>query len=145
MTELEIEKLERNLAEYDSCKKKERSDDDAGSNLGEVVTALETDEEIDNLEEEEVAIIEEVAEALERREKDKLPALRDIPKKELLEETTKVDKVLCKFKTHSITKTNELFYAGAVVVTNRLGIRLTRQQRGKNQCGGGGYKIRLKS
>ena len=145
MTELEIEKLERNLTEYDSYKKKERSDDDAGSNLGEVVTALEADGEIDDLEKEEVAITEEIAEALERRQKDKLPALRDIPKKELLEETAKVDKVLCKFKTHSITKTNELFYAGAVVVTNRLGIRLIRQRREKNQCGGGGYKIRLKS
>ena len=27
----------------------------------------------------------------------------------MLEETDKVDKVLCKFKAHSITKTNELF------------------------------------
>ena len=34
-----------------------------------------------------------------------------ILKKKLLEETAKVDKVLSKFKTHSITKTNELFYA----------------------------------
>ena len=59
-----------------------------------------------NLEEEEVAIIEEIAEVLERRQKNKLPALRDIPEKKLLEETAKVDKVLCKFKTHSITKTN---------------------------------------
>ena len=25
---------------------------------------------------------------------------------------------------HSITKTNELFYAGAVVVTNRLGVKI---------------------
>ena len=45
-------------------------------------------------------------------------------KKKLLEETAKVDKVLSKFKTHSITKTNELFYAGAVVVTNRLGLKI---------------------
>ena len=30
---------------------------------------------------------------------------------------------LGKFKTHSITKTNELFYAGAAVVTNRLGVK----------------------
>ena len=29
---------------------------------------------------------------------------------------------MSKFKTHSITKTNELFYGGAVVVTNRLGV-----------------------
>ena len=38
----------------------------------------------------------------------------------MLEETAKVDKVLSKFKTHSITKTSEVFYAGAVVATNRL-------------------------
>ena len=63
---------------------------------------------------------------LERRQTDKLPALRDKPKKKLLEETAIVDKVLCKFKTHSITKTNELFYAGAVVVTNRLEIKINK-------------------
>ena len=130
MTELEIDKLERNLAENDSYKEEERSADDTCSNLGEevrdILTALEADEEIGNLEEEEVAIFEEIAGVLERRQKDKLPALRDIPTKELLEETAKVDKVLCKFKTHRITKTNELFYAGAVVVTNRLGVKINR-------------------
>ena len=31
----------------------------------------------------------------------------------MLEETAKVDKNLCKFKRHSTTKTNELFYADA--------------------------------
>ena len=30
---------------------------------------------------------------------------------------------MSKLKTHSITKTNELFYVGAVVVTNRLGAK----------------------
>ena len=30
---------------------------------------------------------------------------------------------MSKFKTDSITKANELFYAGAVVVTNRLGVK----------------------
>ena len=47
-----------------------------------------------------------------------------MPKKKLLEETAKVVKVLSKFKTHSITKTNELFYTGAFVVTNRLGVKI---------------------
>ena len=84
--------------------------------MRDILTALETDEEIGNLNEKEVAIIEETAGVLERRHKDKLPAIRDIQKKKLLEETAKVDNVLCKFKTHSIAKTNELFYAGAVVV-----------------------------
>ena len=31
-----------------------------------------------------------------------------------------------KFKAHSIAKTNELFYAGAVVVTNRLGVKIDK-------------------
>ena len=49
-----------------------------------------------------------------------------MPKKKLLEETAKVDKVLCKVKTHIITKTNELLYAGTVVLTNRLGVKIDK-------------------
>ena len=30
---------------------------------------------------------------------------------------------MSKFKIHSITNTSELFYAGAAVVTNRLGVK----------------------
>ena len=119
MTELQIEELERNLAENDSYKEEKRSANDAVSNLGEkvrdILTALEADEEIDNFEEEEVAIIEEIAEVLEKRQKDKL-AGRD--------ETAKVDKVLYNFNTHSNTKTNESIYAGGVVVTNTLGVKI---------------------
>ena len=63
---------------------------------------------------------------IERGRKDKLLALRDVPKKKILEETAKVDKVLSKFKTQSITKTNELFYVGAVVVTNRLRVKINK-------------------
>ena len=33
---------------------------------------------------------------------------------------------MSKFKTHSITKTNELFYAVAVLVTNRLGVKIDK-------------------
>ena len=84
------------------------------------------EEQADNLDEEEVAIAMELSEVIERCRKDKLPALRNVQKKKLLEETTKVDKVLSKFKTHSIKKTNEFFYAGAVVVTNRLGMKIDK-------------------
>ena len=80
-----------------------RSSDDTGNNLREevrdILTALETDEEFGN-HEEEVVIIEEIVEMIERKQKDKVLALRDMPKKKLLEETTKVDKILCKFKQH---------------------------------------------
>ena len=74
----------------------------------------------------EVAIVMEIAEMIEKGRKDSLPALRNVPKSKLLEETAKVDKVLSNFKTHSITKTNELFYAEAVVVTNRLGVKIDK-------------------
>ena len=85
-----------------------------------------TEEQADSLDEEEVAIIMEIAKVIEMGKKDKLPAVRKVPRKKLLEETAKVDKVLSKFKTHSITKTNELFYAGAFVFTNRLGVKIDK-------------------
>ena len=40
----------------------------------------------------------EIAEVIEKGRKDKLPALRNVPKKKLLEETAKVDKVFSKFR-----------------------------------------------
>ena len=52
----------------------------------------------DSLDEEEVAIVMEIAEVTEGDRKDKLPALRNVPKNKLLEETAKVDNVLSKFK-----------------------------------------------
>ena len=33
---------------------------------------------------------------------------------------------MSKFKTHSITKTNGLFYAGPFVVRNRLGVKIDK-------------------
>jgi len=138
MTELEIEELERNIVGNDSISVEEGGvvdnaiEEDIGEGVQEVLTELVAEEVTDSLDEEEVAIIEEIAEVLEGGKKDKLPALRDVSKKKLLEETAKVDKVLCKFKTHSITKTNELFYAGAVVVTNRLGVKINKEA-GRNE------------
>ena len=99
----------------------------------------------DSLDEEEAAIVMKIAEVIERDRKDKLPDLRNVSKKELLEETAKFDKVLSKFKTHRITKTNELFYAGDVVVTNRLRVKIDKVAARKEKCGRKGCRIRLKS
>ena len=82
-------------------------------------------EQKSSLNEEEVTIVMEIAKVIERGRKDRLPALRNVSKKKLLEETVEVDKVLSKFKTHNLIKTNEFFYAGAVVITNRLGVKVT--------------------
>ena len=91
-----------------------------------VLLEIGAEEQADSLDEEEVAIVMGIAEVIERGRKDKLPALRTVPKKKLLEQAAKVDKVLNKFKTHSITKTNEFFYTGAFVVTNRLGVKIDK-------------------
>ena len=119
---------ERNLTGSDSVRAAEGRSvealpDQVGEDRRNVLPEIGAEEQADSLDEEEVAIVMEIAEVIERGRKDKLPALRNVPKKKLLEETAKVDKVLSKFKTHSITKTNELFYAGAAVVTNRLGVK----------------------
>ena len=62
------------------------------------------EEQADSLDEEEVAIAKEIAEVIERSKKDKLPALGNVPKKKLLEENAKVDKVLSKFKTNVLQR-----------------------------------------
>ena len=76
-----------------------------------VFPEMGAEEQADILDEEEAAIVIEIAEVIEQDRKEKLPAVRNVPKKKLLEETAKVDTVFSKFKTHSITKTNKLFYA----------------------------------
>ena len=127
MTEFEIEELERKVTGSGSvivaeARSVEAFPDQVGEDMKNVLPEMGAEEQADSLDEEEVAIVIEVAEVIERGRKDKLPTLRNVPKKKLLEETAKVDKVLSKFKTHSTTKTNELFCAGAFVVTNRVKI-----------------------
>ena len=100
--------------------------DHVGEDVRNVFLEMEAEEQADSLDEEELAIVMEIAEVIEKGRKDKLPALRNVPKNKLLEETAKVNKVFSKFKTHSITKTNKLFYAGAVVVTNSLGVKIDK-------------------
>ena len=86
MTELEIEELEWNFAESD-ISKEEKSADDISDNFGEevrdILAASRRSERyfgsIKNFKKEEVVIIEEIAKVLGRRQKDKLPALRDVP------------------------------------------------------------------
>ena len=123
MTELEIEELERKVTWGDSViVEEERSvealPDHVGEDVRNVLPEMGAEKQTDSLDEEEVAIIMEIVEVIERRSKVKLPALRNVPKNKLLEVIAKVDKGLSKFKTHSITKTNEFFYAGAFVVTD---------------------------
>ena len=112
MTELEIEELERKITGSDSviaaeARSVEALPDQVVEDRRNVLAEMGTEEQAHSLDEEEVAIVMEIAEVVEKGRKDKLPALRNVSKKKLLEDSTKVDKVLRKFKTHSITKTNK--------------------------------------
>ena len=131
VTELDIEELERKVTGSDSVIVEEAERVEAlphhvGEDVRNVFPEMAAEEQADSLDEEEVATVMEIAEVIEKGRKDKLPALINVPKKKFLEGTVKVDKVVSKFKTHSITKNNELFYAGAVVVTNRLGVKIDK-------------------
>ena len=104
MTELEIEELEKKVTESDGviveeARSIEAMSDHVGEDVRNVLPEMGTEEQADILDEEEVAIAMEIAEVIDRGRKDKLPALRNVLKKKLLEETAKVDKVLSKFKT----------------------------------------------
>ena len=128
MAELEIEQLERKVTGSDSViVEEERSVEDLPDHIREdvrnILQEMGAEAQADSLDEEAVAIVMEIAEVIETSRKYKFPALRNVAKKKLLDDTAKVNKVLSNFKTHSITKTNELFYAGAVAVTNRLGVK----------------------
>ena len=71
--------------------------DHAGEDVRNVLPRMGVEEQTDSLDEEVIAIVMENAEVIERGRKVRLPTLRNMPEKKLLEETAKVDKVLSKF------------------------------------------------
>ena len=104
MTELKIKELERTVTESNSVIVEEARSIEAlpghvGEDVRNVLPEMGAEEQADSLDEGEVVIVMEIAEVIERGRKDRLPAPRNVPNKKLLEETTKVNKVLSKFKT----------------------------------------------
>ena len=88
MTELEIEELDRKRARSDSviveeARNVEALPDHVGEDMRNVLPEMGAEEQADSLDEEEVAIVIEISEVIERSKKDKLPALRDELKKKL--------------------------------------------------------------
>ena len=86
MTELEIEKLERNVTGSNSviveeARIVETLPDHVGEDVRNVLREMGAEEQADSLDEEEVAIVMEIAQVIERSRKDKLPALRNVSKK----------------------------------------------------------------
>ena len=128
MTELELERRVTGGVSVmaEKTRNVEALPDHIGEDVKNVLPEMGAEEQADSTDEVEVAIGMEISEIIDRGRKDRLAALRNVPKKKLLEKTAKVDKVLSKFKTDSITMTNQLFYAGAVVAANRLGVAIDK-------------------
>ena len=104
MNELEIEELERKITVSHSVIAAEARrvavlPDQVGEDRTNFLLEMGAEEQVDSLDEKEVAIVIPIAQVIENGRKDKLPALTNVSKKKLLEETAKVDKVLSKFKT----------------------------------------------
>ena len=97
MTEFEIEELESKVTGSDSIIVEETRSVEAlldhVGDLRNVLTEMGAEEQADSLDEEEVIIVMEIAEVIARGRKDKLPVYRNVPKKKLLAQTAKVDKV----------------------------------------------------
>ena len=109
MTELEIEQLERKVTGSDGviveeARSVEALPDHVGEDVRNVLPEMTAEKQGDSLDEEEVAIVMEIADVIERGRNDRLSALTNVPTKKLLEETAKVDKILSKFKIHKYYK-----------------------------------------
>ena len=95
MTELEIEQSKRKVTGSDSViveetRRVEALPDHVGEDVRNILPEMRAEKQADSLDEEEVVIVFEIAEVIERGRKEKLPALRNVPNKKLLEETAKV-------------------------------------------------------
>ena len=72
---------------------------------------------------EDMTILEKICNKLLKKTRERLSPMRGIEKHRLLEATRKVDEVMNKTEVGNITELNDLAYAGAVVVTEMLGIK----------------------
>ena len=96
MIELETEELEGKVTGSDSVIVKEAGSaevlpDHVGEYMRNILLEMGAEEQANGVHEEEVAIVRKIAEVIERGREDKLPAVRNLPKKKLLEDTAKVD------------------------------------------------------
>ena len=91
MTELEIEELQRKVTGSGSVIVAETRIVEAlpgpgqvGEDVRNVLPEMEAEQQADSLDEQEVAIVMEITEVVERSRKYQLPALRNVSKKKLL-------------------------------------------------------------
>ena len=76
----------------------------------------------ESLTENEKAIVERLKIIMNEKQRKPLPSLKKINKKQILKEVKELNEVLKKMSTDTITTTNDLMYAAAVIVSENLGV-----------------------
>ena len=89
---LERKVIRSNSVIVGDAKSVEALPDHIGEDVENVLPEMGAEEQADSLDEEEVAIVMEIAEVIERGRKDKLPALKNVPMKKLFVETAKFER-----------------------------------------------------
>lgn len=80
----------------------------------------------DSLSCEDHLIVSQLVAVMQEPERKRLPALRSVQRSKLMDEVAKVNDVMRRVRTSNITETNNLVYAAAFVVTERLGIKIDK-------------------
>ena len=84
---------------------------------------------------------EEIIKKIKTKKKTTLPSLKNCEWKTVKLETEKINKLLTDISTNKITKLNELIYAGAKLVCDKIGVPLKNTNRNSKP----GWEIRLKT
>ena len=129
LSDLELEEIRRNIedveqgvvleeVEFDTAEEVVMGSPDR-NNAGE---EIEINEE-SGLSDEEKGLIDRLKNISTSSQRERLPSLRGVEKGRLQSAVRKVDMLLGKMKTNNITDTNNLIYAGAVLVRELLGLK----------------------
>ena len=126
LTTIEIEELSRKIALGSN---EEREVVESETQESQFINTVLVEEEVIEVPEAEMTvdereIVRRIEEIMLESDRRRLPALKGVGKRKIQIEVKKVDSVLKKIESENITSTNSLVYAGAVVVTERLGVKL---------------------
>ena len=104
---------------------------DMENEVGRACSHHSTPREIERFTDEEKDIYNRILKVVNEGVRERLPALQKVNKKKLKAEVKRENQLLEKMDTEEITNTNDLIYAGAVVVTEELGVRVRKGSQPK--------------
>ena len=122
LTQVELEKLQRNIAEHPAqAVELNTVADQQQPNILEVPAEPHHELNLKQLE-----LKDKLLKQLQETDRIRLPTLKDAPKKDLAQAVHDINEVLTTIHTASIGETNHMIYSSAVVITKELGYELNR-------------------